>query len=588
MLLLTLSQSAHSSSAFNDNLDSEGTLEYMGPIDNLPGKLPIVISRNPRNPRNPPAAANRPFTLQSDSKKHTVKAEANQAPKRSSGLQLGDSTSSADAEKDSPSTAPSELRRAMAESEVWEYVAPLVPKSWAASMTDGGEERAFIQAISLPLRSQMDMDWLAGTRNSHQRSYRALMSVIFHVVGVEAHCIPCQSKILERRRNCKVLPPEAAGMRELQDVCRGQCANCYFFQASKPCEFPGSWTTTNKTKQTPVPVPAPSILRKPSNIGRSSDSNPADAPHPDVASRSHVPSYSSYKAQKTKKPISESPVPIPSFAIRGLALQGQRQDTSDMSTDQPESQPLGRSGRVSNADDEFGNSRSIKEDSYKMESRPAAAATWNNGPYTAALTPGELEATASEEAGSESELPKRQVSSSKLASKMFKLFGDIGRLPAEDQTALLNQMQQMAAMLQTSDCGVLRAPGTQALLPGGPPATAGEWEIAPGKLIVDDKPMAFSTSFLSRKVISLNAAQQLGPGQRLLNKSIAALGHVSVEPEEGWKCTCSIIRGVMKMKVGDVEARIGQGGLISVEKKCIITNVSHKEARIQVFWLKED
>jgi hypothetical protein len=172
---------------------------------------------------------------------------------------------------------------------------------------------------------------------------------------------------------------------------------------------------------------------------------------------------------------------------------------------------------------------------------------------------------------------------------MFSLFGDIGRLPAQEQATLWNQMQQMAGMLQTTNSEVSRASSTQSTSPSltrGPPAAADEWEIAPGRLIVEDKPMAFSTSFLSREVVSPKAAQQLGPTQRVLNKSIAALHQLSVGPEEGWSCTCSVIRGVLKMKVGDVEARIGQGGLISVEKACIITNVSHKEARIQMWWVE--
>ncbi|KKY32434.1 hypothetical protein UCDDA912_g07596 [Diaporthe ampelina] len=150
----------------------------------------------------------------------------------------------------------------------------------------------------------------------------------------------------------------------------------------------------------------------------------------------------------------------------------------------------------------------------------------------------------------------------------------------------------MAGMLQMGTSATTNASGIPSISPSLPPihsaAAAEEWEIAPGRLTMDDKYLAFSTSFLSREIVSAKAAQQLSPTQRVLNKSIAALNQLSVGQEEGWDCTCSVIRGVLKMRVGDVEARIGQGGVIIVEKECIITNVSHKEARIQVWWKKAD
>lgn len=461
--LLTLSQSHHARSEFNDNLDEDATLEYIRPrTDGTSSLESFVVSQNPR----------RPHELANDEQQ-----------KWTSDPQLDGSSSSGDAEQDSAATAPSELDRAMAESEVWAYVAPLIPKSWAASINDGPEKRAFIQAISLPLRNEMDMEWLAGTKGSHQRLYRALMSVIFQAIGIEAHCKPCDSKIPERRRNCKVLPPEAAGMQELQKVCGSQCVNCFFFQAARPCEFPDSSTTT---KQTPIPVPIPPLPRTVPVIDRSNESK--------VASRLFVPSYTSYKAQKTEKPISESPIPIPSFAIHSPpSHQGQPQDLPDIPPEKAE-KPR-RSTRVSKADGESGKSSS--------------------------------------------------------AVKSF--------LTDEAQLLLHN-----------------------------PSAAADEWEIAPGKLVVDGKPMAFSTSFLRREDLSLKAAQPLSPNHRILNKSIAALHQVHIDPEKGWECTFSVIRGVLKIKAEGVEVmRIGQGGMVFVEKRCIITNILHKDATIHVCWVKE-
>ncbi|KAG8163209.1 hypothetical protein KVR01_006506 [Diaporthe batatas] len=554
-------KSHHARSEFNDNLDRDATLEYIrsraGGASNLES---IVVSQNPRH-------------LASDEQEKWIPYPQ---------LDSTSSSASGDTEQDSAATAPSELERAMAESKVWAYVAPLVPKSWAASITYGLEKRAFIQAISLPLRNEMDMEWLAGTKGSHQRLYRALMSVILQAVGVVAHCKPCDSKIPERRRNCKILPPEAAGMLELQEVYGSQCVNCFFFQASRPCEFPDSSTTT---KQTPIPVPVPPVPRAIPVIERSHDSPPSKSLRSAVSSRQFVPPYSLYKAQKIEKPISESPVPIPSFAIHGPSRQSQFQDSPDVSPVKAETKPLRRSNRVAKADSEVHNSSSVVESHTTDESRLRSAGpdASNDGSSNATLTSTGSNTEAFTEAASN--LSCGDISTPRLASRMFSLFGDISRLPSEEQAALWHQMQQMSAMLQTGGSGVSKASGIP-LLPG-PSAAADEWEIAPGKLVVDGRPMAFSTSFLRREVISVAAAQQLSPNHRVLIKSIAALHQLPIEPEKGWKCTVSVIRGVLKMKAGDVEARIGQGGAISVEKKCIITNVLHKEATMQVCWVEE-
>lgn len=557
---LTLSQTQHARSVFNDNLDEDATLEY---IRSTSRGTSTVVSQNPRHPR---------------------KLASGGQGKRTSGPQLDDSSSSGDTGQHSAATAPSDLDRAMADSKVWAYVARLIPESWAASITGGLEERAFIQAISLPLRNKMDMEWLAGTKGSHQRLYRALMSVIFQTIGIEAHCKPCDSKIPERRRNCKVLPPEAADMRELQKVCGSQCVNCFFFQAARPCEFPDSSTTT---KQTPIPVPP--FPRTVPVIEHSIDSPPANTLRSAVASRLFVPSYSLYKAQKIEKPISESPVPIPSFAIHGPSRQSQPQDSPDVPPEKAERPPR-RSNRVSKADGESGNSSGVAEShiSDEAQSRSPGPAASNDGPPKATLTSGGPNTEPSTEDASNTS--SGDVSSSRLASRMFSLFGDIGRLPAEEQATLWGQMQQMSAMLQTGESGLPRASGTQntslSLLHSRSEA-ADEWEIAPGKLVVDGRPMAFSTSFLRRERISVTAAQQLSPNHSILIKSIAALHQLHIDPEKDWNCTFSVIRGVLKMKAGDVEARIGQGGTVSVEKKCIITNVMHKEATIQVCWVGE-
>lgn len=587
-LTLTPTQFGHKPSEFNDNLDKDGTLEYIRRREsNIAGSKSIIVSQNPREP----LVLSEDSSFKATKKNSHSEAAANRAQKSPSGLGLDGPSFSRDAEDVRASTTLSELHRAMTESKVWDYVAPLVPNSWTISTNNDTETRALIQAISLPLRNDIDTQWLTGTKNSHQRLYRALMSVILQAVGVEAHCKPCESKILERKRNCKVLPPEAAGMQELQEVCGSQCVNCYFFQASKPCEFPESSTMT---KQTPVPVPILPALRNILNVERPVDLPSATCIPPPAANRTPIPSYSSYKATKAEKPISESPVPIPSFASQGSSRHSEAQDVLAVSSEKTVTKSLRRSNRISKTDSDSGNDRIGNDDTDESKSSPitsaasAALDASNNGPPRSALALGGSNVKASPAAASN--LSHGEISSPQLTSRMFSLFGDIGRLPAEDQTVLWNQMLQMSAMLQTGSGTVSSASGT---LSDSPPlrgllAAADEWEIAPGRLIVNNKHLAFSTSFLNRDVTSLNAAQQLSPSQRVLNNSIAALKQLRLVPEKGWNCTCSVIRGMLKMKVGDVEARIGQGGVISVEKECIITNLSHKEARVQVWWVEKE
>lgn len=500
------------------------------------------------------------------------------------------SSSSGNDEQDNFSTNPSELERVMAQSKVWACIAPLVPQNWTASITDGPETRAFIQAISLPLRSKLDTQWLRGIKNSHQRAYRALMSVVLQVIGVDAHCKPCESRILEKQRNCKVLPPQAAGMRELQEVYGSQCVNCYFFQAAKPCEFPVSPTMI---KETPIPIPVLPFPRPIATVESSLDPPAAARPAP-AASPPQAPTYSSYKVSKGEKPISQSPVPIPSFGTQGSNNQSQFSHTTDVSLWNPQTQTRHQSRHITMADARSAsrNSNGLSDNTHEAVPHSATSVTSNTGPSEAALTlsgfmsskPSTRESTVATSNLSSGENPRSQ-----LVARAFSLFGDISRLPVEEQASLWNQMQQMARILETG--AAVRPSTTMSRSPSlssVPSAIADDWEVAPGRIIAGDKYQMLSTSFLSRESVSLKAAQQVSTSQWVLNKSIAALNQLSVGHEEGWDCQCSVIRGVLKVKIGDVRTRIGQGGLIIVDKECIITNVSHKEARIQVWWRKED
>lgn len=517
-------------------------------------------------------------------------ATVNGASEGLPGLRLDGSSSSGNDEQEKFSTNTSELEHAMAQSEVWACIAPLIPQNWTASITDGPETSAFIQAITLPLRNKPDTLWLTGIKNSHQRAYRALMSVILQVIGVDSHCKPCESRVLEKRRNCKVLPPGAAGMRELQEVYGSQCVNCYFFHATRPCEFPASPATI---KETPIPIPILPFLRPMANVERSLDPPAAERPAP-AASRPQAPTYSLYKASKRDKPISQSPVPIPSFATREANDQSQSSNTADISlgTSQTERIHHSRRGIVTDFQSAGRNSDDVSDEADEAVLYSTVSVASNTGPSEAALTPSGLISSGQstkESTVATSHISFGQDSRSQLIARAFSLFGDISRLPVEEQASLWNQMQQMAGFLET---GAATRPSTtmstSTSLSPRPSAVAEDWEVAPGRIIADDKYQMLSTSFLSRASVSLKAAQQVSTSQWVLNKSIAALDQLSVGHEEGWDCHCSVIRGVLKVKIGDVRTRIGQGGLIIVDEECIITNVSHKEARIQVWWRKAD
>lgn len=407
------------------------------------------------------------------------------------------------------------------------------------------------------------------------------MSTVVQVVGVKARCKPCESRAPERKRNCKVLPPEAEGMQELQEICGSQCANCYFFHASMPCEFP---TSSTMMKQTPVPIPPPSVMRPPPKNERLAPPPASRAPPASI--RSQPPSYSSYKATIADKPISESPVPIPVLGGKEPNPSLQASSTSDVYSEQGEAASLRRSRRILTKDSE--SSSNVVSDTYDsddFQSHSAASAASNAGPSKTALMSNASGTKASTVATPM--VPFGDVSSAQLVGKAFGLFSEIGQLPPEWQATLWQDMQQMAGMLQTGTGpvpGAPRAYSSSASLPPVPSAAADEWEIAPGRLTAGDRQLAFSTSFLSRESVSLKAAQQLSATQRVLNKSIKALNQLNLGPEKGWICTLSVIKGLLKMKVGDVQARIGQGGVIVVEEECIITNVLHKEAVVQVWW----
>lgn len=86
----------------------------------------------------------------------------------------------------------------------------------------------------------------------------------------------------------------------------------------------------------------------------------------------------------------------------------------------------------------------------------------------------------------------------------------------------------------------------------------------------------------------MNSAQYIAPAEKVLNKHITALEHLRIRPEADWECKFSVTKGLVKVKMGGEEARIGYGGVWLVKRECIVTNILHDESHIQVWWKQVD
>lgn len=451
------------------------------------------------------------------------------------------------------------------ESEVWTYIKPFVGKRWLASFQSEHERSAFLEAMTLPKRNEMDKAWLEGNQKSHQKSFRALISIVIYVVGVRATCNGCEKRSMVRKRNCMVLPPEAKDMRELQKAVRSQCVNCFFFPTAHPCEFTtagiSSIGTSNGVKQTPIQVPTPPPTLATMLASRPSLSRPA-----------------------LSQPISKSPVPVPVLPLRPQAAQ-----TKDSQAQFPAEESDGGAIRRLRL-------RSAGEPDAEIDSHGDSIGDGgglnSNHAYSDDVISNDEPASASATTTASSSMSGAPPVASAVVSRAFTLFGEITQLPAHQQSEVY---EKMAAMLEVAS-GARTT--TRAAAPGQNQgnishpsyiSVADGWEIAPGRLISGGEPVAFSTSSLRRKTVGMNSAQYITPTEKVLNKHIAALDHVRIKPEADWECKFSVTKGLVKVKMGvNVDAKIGYGGIWLVKHECILTNVLHDESHIQVWWKHVD
>lgn len=489
--------------------------------------------------------------------------------------------------------ASQKLLKNLMNSALFKTASPFLQEGWtlAFNTATSREQKACVQLASLPSSGVVDKEWVMGVQRSNQRRFRVLMSIFFHIAGSSSlQCEACQGRVPLKQRNCRVLPPEAQGMRELQQVIGHQCVNCYFFPASRPCELPGR---PPALKQTPVPAPLYSQAAQHSSSGSMLPALNSDSTH-------RWPRESSPRtATKLNKPISQTPVPVPPIPpVRSLPsqLSGQGvgqdhavlvdagQSSEDRDGVQQSRKPVTRSSHSLD-----GATLSALRPTSSSSSASTAAAPFFNASSSSHLPDTQSLAT------SVPSFTTAPLTSSSLIAKAFTLFGEIGQLPAHEQPGVY---QKIAELSEIARRPLIHDTGLDAPFPPSAPA-AEDWEVAPGCLSAPKRPttaaaagsvpVGFSSSFLRREVVNFEHAPQVSRLQRVMNKHLAPLAVVRIDRAgQEWECTLAVLEGFVKVKMEGVDAKIGQGGLLLIGSgsDCILTNAMHQESKVQIRWTR--
>lgn len=127
-------------------------------------------------------------------------------------------------------------------SPLFRTVEPYLKKTWNTSIKDDAHKAAFLALASLPLKSDIDRDWLGKLNGEKPITFTHTMKLFMFAVSslTSEPCSHCKHCGLEKRRNCRVLPPEAESMHQLQQVIGKQCINCFGRykqgRTTKPCD----------------------------------------------------------------------------------------------------------------------------------------------------------------------------------------------------------------------------------------------------------------------------------------------------------------------------------------------------------------
>lgn len=571
----------HPRSIFNDNCD--GTLTVIGQGDeDDPHFKPCVVSQNPTSSRHEPPPAHprlideelaktaEPWssrsvapastTLSSGSSKGTGATihppDMNTAKIANAGgatptLSLGRPQHPMEAAKGTTGV----LQLAMATSDTWRTLNSIVrtlegKKGWLTAYKGAldFERRAFAQLIELPPRNNISAEWLNGIKKSNQKSFKGLICVLIAIVGDRGPCQACKNRTPEKRRQCAALPAQAKDMAELQQLVGDKCADCFHFPTKTKCGFP-SGIAPSVMKQTPIPIP------------RMGHSTAVQSTHPSPPLR----------------PTSKTPVPLPALpSIPVVPLQAitQRQAPPDI---------------TEKADSAHTVDSTIAAKGRRSE-RISALSADDGRDANSALASKPFVATESITDQTSARSTLAQPMSANMMGKALSLLTEISQLPSEEQSGIYSKIVEMIEVIRRPTLNL----GVDSIGQMTNPI-AEEWETAPGRLACPtagtgrESRVAFSTSYLRREVVDVQLATQISRGQRVLNRHIPALHQVLVQKFDArWDCSLTVLEGFVRVKTGQVEVKIGQGGIfiISQDMDCFITNVTCRDCPVQFRWVE--
>lgn len=473
------------------------------------------------------------------------------------------------------------IRTAMATSRTWEILELFVMKmggkrGWltAPQGASGLERHALIQLLSLPPRNKIEREWLDGISNAHQRLLKGLICILVSIVGTRGPCEACKNRVPEKRRHCAALPPQAENMEELQQLLGGKCSECYHNPTKGDCGFPSGVSTGVKQSCTPGFRLEKSGTTHPLNSQEEASTPIGTLTRPE--SENAPPSIQRVlKTSVTSPPVSSAEV---------LLLQSGHSQTALRQMEAPKSHKDSVSDKKesSNRPEE---TTTASERDVKRGSTLSAADERGSRSTHVTKTPKALPDSGTNKTKVKLEKTGIDSSSATLISKALGLLTEVSHLANEERSGVYDKIAEMVDILRRPTSG-LDNPGNQ---PQG--LITEEWESAPGRLTVpqtgtvQEKQIAYSTSYLRREVVAIELATRISRGQRVINRSIPASHEIAVAAfDDRWHCTLTVLEGRVEFKMGQVEDGMVQGGILIIDQDsgCSITNVTRRDCLVQI------
>lgn len=478
------------------------------------------------------------------------------------------------------------IRTAMATSRTWEILELFVTKmggkrGWltAPQGASGLERHALIQLLSLPPRNKIEREWLDGISNAHQRLLKGLICILVSIVGTRGPCEACKNRVPEKRRHCAALPPQAENMKELQLLLGNKCSECYHTPTKGDCGFPLGASIGVKQSCTLVSRP------EKSDTAQSLHSQAKFSTQVDSLTRPESENATTSIQRVLKTSVASPPV----ASAEVILLQSRHSQTAFRQMEAPKSHKDSVSDKKesSNRPEE---TITASERDVKRGSTLSAADERGSRSTHVTKTPKALPDSGTNKTKVKLEKTDIDSSSATLVSKALGLLTEVSHLANEERSGVYNKIAKMVDILRRPTSG-LDNPGKQ---PQG--LITEEWESAPGRLTVpqtgtvQEKRIAFSTSYLRREVVDVELATRISRGQRVINRNIPASHQVTVERFDArWHCTLTVLEGRVEFKMGQVEDRMVQGGILIIHQDlgCSITNVTRRDCLVQIRWVDE-